>query len=165
MAGVIVADASPLIVLGRIGRLELLVQTCGQVIVPDAVRSECMADMSKAGARAIGQAFEAGWLSEQPAHLLFQAASAPGLDAGEAAAIGLAYALHCPILIDERLGRAVALQRGVVVMGTLGVFLRAKLQGLTPAVGPLLQALKEQGYFLSTAVEQEVLRRAGELPG
>lgn len=162
MVRVVVADASPLIVLARIGQIELLARTCGQVIVPHAVRAECLVDPRRPGARAIGQAFDAGWLLAQPAHPQYEPVDVAGLNAGEAAAIGLAEALQCPVLIDERLGRAAAARRNLAVIGTLGVLLRAKQQGLAPAVGPLVQAIKNQGYFLSPAVEREIVRRAGE---
>lgn len=162
MAEVVVADASPLIVLGRTEQLELLTLVCGRVVVPHPVRYECLADMRKSGARAIERGFAMGWLTEQPDHPRYEPVEIKGLNAGEAAAIGLAEVMNCPLLVDERLGRAVARQRGIAVIGTLGVLLRAKRQGIAPAVGPLIQAIKEQGYFLSGTVEREILRSAGE---
>jgi predicted nucleic acid-binding protein len=50
-----------------------------------------------------------------------------GLDAGETAAILLAEQLRADaLLIDERDGRAVALARGIAVIGTLGIVAGAR---------------------------------------
>lgn len=59
------------------------------------------------------------------------------LDAGEAEAIALA--LEHPgsaVLLVEQRGRAYAVTLGVPVVGTFGVLIRAKREGLIPAVHP-----------------------------
>ena len=45
-----VADAGPLIALARIGHLSLLPEVLGEVLVPEAVVSECVRDRSRPGA-------------------------------------------------------------------------------------------------------------------
>lgn len=86
-----------------------------------------------------------------------------GLDPGETAAILLAEALEADLLlIDERGGRAVALSRGIVVRGTLGVLVQAREAGALPALRPVLDALVEQGFRLAPALVFEALRRVGE---
>ena len=70
------------------------------------------------------------------------------LDPGEAEAIALAIE-RAPslLLIDEREGRQVARTLGVPLTGTLGILLRAKGLGHTPAIKPLLTELIEQHHF------------------
>lgn len=157
----VVADAGPLIAFGRIDRLELLPQVLGTVIVPDVVALECLADPLKPGARAIDAALRSGLLARVPDPKASERAFAV-LDAGESAAIGLALQRSAPVLIDEKLGRRVAAHLGVAVIGSAGVLLAAKRRGLVGAVGPILDALTDNGYRLSTDLVRAVLIRAGE---
>ncbi len=63
---IIVSDASPLIALGRIGKLDLLREIFGSLILPDAVWKEVVeAGMQKLGADAGGAA---PWSSRQSVH-------------------------------------------------------------------------------------------------
>ena len=162
MAELIVADTSPLIVLARIRHLKTLALVAGKVIVPDAIAQECSHDPTRPGAHEIENAFSQGWLSRQPQFLKFEPVSAVGLGPGETAAIGLALSMDAPILIDERLGRQVAMGHRLKIVGTLGILLRAKERGLINSVKPLIDALSSQGFFVAAGLAREVLRRAGE---
>jgi predicted nucleic acid-binding protein len=84
------------------------------------------------------------------------------LGEGEAAAIALAAERGHGVLIDEKLGRAVAEGLKLKVIGTVGVLLLARRRNLIPAVKPLLEDLKTSGHRLSEELIQEALRRAGE---
>jgi predicted nucleic acid-binding protein len=84
------------------------------------------------------------------------------LDIGELAAIRLALALRCPILMDERLGRQAAQRQGLTVIGSAGLLIAAKQRGLIPAVPAILDQSRRSDYFLSAALVQAVLKRAGE---
>lgn len=162
MAELIVADASPLIVLARVGQLNTLALVAGKVIVPDLVAAECLQDLRRPGAQQIDRAFSLGLLSRQPKFPVTDAVTAPGLDAGESAAIGLAIALNAPLLIDERIGRHVAQLHAVKVIGSLGILLLAKERGIIDAIAPIIAALKEEEFFISSALEQAILIRARE---
>ena len=84
------------------------------------------------------------------------------LDAGERAAIHLARALQCPVLMDERRGRQAARRRGLIVIGSAGLLLNAKERGPIPAVAPTLERWRRSGYFLSETLVKAVLEQAGE---
>jgi hypothetical protein len=58
-----VADAGPLIALGWAGRLRLLREVLGKVLVPDAVVRECLRNRTLPGAEAVRQALNDGLLS------------------------------------------------------------------------------------------------------
>jgi len=68
------------------------------------------------------------------------------------------------VLMDEPKGRRFA---GMVyrlrVRGTCGLLVSAKKRGLLATVRPALEAMRAQGYFISDALAEECLRRAGEL--
>jgi predicted nucleic acid-binding protein len=87
----------------------------------------------------------------------------PKLGPGEAAAISLAKLLSARfILLDERKARRTALEHGLAVVGTLAVLLRAKDQGLIPALKPHLTAMEAQGRHFGEALIAQVLQAAGE---
>lgn len=85
-----------------------------------------------------------------------------GLDAGETQAISLAKQAGCPVLLDERRGRAVAKQEHLDVLGTVGLLLKAKQVGLITEVSCLLDAMLEHDYRLAPALIQQAKVLAGE---
>lgn len=156
----IVADASPLIMLARSGLVPVLKAVAGEVIVPEAIWQECTSDTSRPGARALIAAREAKQIELRPS--AWTGDPLPALGPGELAAIALAIALKAPVLMDERLGRRIAALHGVSVVGSAAVLLIAKERGLIGAVKPVLEQWREAGYFLSDALLQAVLTKAGE---
>ena len=76
------------------------------------------------------------------------------LDAGEREAIALAKSLPPPLLLllDDQAGRNAAKKLGQPVTGLVGLLLLAKRQGLVPAVVPLLEQVRQAGYWLSDEV-------------
>lgn len=161
MVRAVVADAGPLIAFGRIGRMDLLPATLGEILVPHAVLSECLTEPDKPGAKAVHEGIARGLLVDAP-DPDSPMPPFPMLDAGESAAIRLALKRSVPVLIDEKAGRKLAAHLGLTVIGSGGVLLAAKKQGLIDAVGPLLGAMRKTGYYLSDALAQAILNRAGE---
>jgi antitoxin (DNA-binding transcriptional repressor) of toxin-antitoxin stability system len=84
----------------------------GTVLVPDVVAQECLANSLTPRARAIEAALRSGRLSRVPDPEASERAFAV-LDAGESAAIGLALQRQAAVLIDEKLGRRVAVHLGL----------------------------------------------------
>ncbi|HXT08595.1 MAG TPA: DUF3368 domain-containing protein [Roseiarcus sp.] len=64
--------------------------------------------------------------------------------------------------MDERLGRQAARRHGLTVIGSARLLIVAKQRGLMPAVGPILDQWRRSGYFLSAALVEAALQRAGE---
>ncbi len=159
----IVADAGPLIVLGRSGLLAATKTIVGEIIVPDTVFSECTGFADKPGAIAIQQARRDRIITirPDPQPVPGQAFNA-NIDAGEAAAIALALQLRSKVLMDDQRGRAAAKLRHVDCIGSAGILLAGKQRGLFADVGAILIEWKGFGYFLSDALTKEVLARAGE---
>lgn len=85
------------------------------------------------------------------------------VDAGEASAIALALERPgCTLILDDYKARKTAEKLAVQLTGTFGVLLRAKRQGLVPAVKPLLDQIKQTNFRFSTGLEMAVLAQAGE---
>ena len=51
-----IADAGPLIAMGRISHFSLLASVLGKIIIPQAVADECLAEIAKPGAHEIQRA-------------------------------------------------------------------------------------------------------------
>lgn len=82
------------------------------------------------------------------------------LHRGERQAILLAEDINPDlVLIDERVGRTVALERNLPVSGTLGVLERADTLGLVHDFPGLLSKLKVSGFFIGANLEYEVFLR------
>jgi predicted nucleic acid-binding protein len=157
----VVVNATPIIALALIGKLDLLRQLYGQVVAPRAVEAEVVAG----GGGGIGSAALRGatWLRVSSLQDPRRADLLPDLDRGEAEVIALAQELNADlVIIDERLARRHAKRLGLPLTGTLGVLLKAKQLGLVDAVAPLIEELRLGGIRLSDAVAAEVLDLADE---
>jgi predicted nucleic acid-binding protein len=125
----VVADTSPVFYLLSIGQIDLLPQLFGKVFVPDAVHKELCHPAAPALVREWVASLPV-WVEVRSVETLDDAAFLP-LGAGERAAITLALSMHADlILIDERKGTHVALDKGFEVAGTLGVLALAARRGL-----------------------------------
>ena len=159
-----VADAGPLIALGRIERLPLLHELFGLGLIPPAVHRETAVGSGRAGAAAVGRALDAGWLRVVPLADEARAARFVHLvDAGEAEAIALCLTTDARfLLIDDARGRRVARSVDISVLGVPGVLLVAKAAGHLAAVSPVIGDLADIGYRLSRRLVETVRRRANE---
>ena len=84
------------------------------------------------------------------------------LDLGEQQAVALAYQLKAVLIIDDRLGRIAARSLGLSITGLAGVLIRAKEAGFVTAVRPLLEMVRQKGYWLSDELLDAVARLEGE---
>lgn len=155
-------DTGPLIAFGRIGRLDILPAVLGDVLVPRAVLAECLREPDRPGASAIRQAVEARLLQSRDSPQAGDPLPLPNLDEGETAAIRFAMKLGAPVLMDEKTGRKVAKNLGLVVIGSGGVLLAAKKKGIIGAVKPLIESFRQNGYHLSELLTTAILTRANE---
>lgn len=159
---VVISDTSPLRALAHLGHMEWLQELFHQIRLPPAVASELRHPPS-----ALAAVDVTGWrflVIQSPSNVQRVSEFRLRLDAGEAEALALAEELHADlVLVDELAGREVARQCGFTVLGTLGILLRAKQQGLCPAVAPLLDRLqRELNFFISPGLRRSILIQAGE---
>lgn len=72
------------------------------------------------------------------------------VDKGEASAIALALELpESTIILDDFRARKVAERLKVNFTGTIGVIIKAKLQGIISSIKPLLSKIKQTNFRIS----------------
>lgn len=158
-----VTNASPLIFLAKLGRLDLLNHSAGRVLVPSAVLTE-IGQYDDAAASQVARATE-NWLHRRDVRQsrllgLFQAE----LGAGEAATLALASEVRAArVVLDDLDGRRWARKLDLEVIGTLGLLLGAKLRGDVTSLRTSIDELKSHGFRASQLLIEAVLEQAGEL--
>lgn len=148
----VVVNATPLVALAILQRLELLPQLFKEVFVPPIVFQE----VAIQGANRPGRAnivSQTKMIIQTPEANSTVEPLLLGLDAGEFQVILLGRELQADwVLIDERLGRRVALSLGLPVKGTLGILLVAFRGGLISKVEAKesVQELVKYGFRLGS---------------
>lgn len=160
---VVVSNTTPLIALAWLEQLDLLATLFGSVYIPQAVQAELHYNPERIGSMEL---MAAPWLKVAVVENdLAIEMLANELDTGESKAIVLAYEMKAGLLLmDERRGRRRAAERGIVVVGTLGILLEARRRGLVGPLQPFLDRLRDLPFRMSQALYVDVLRQAGEWP-
>lgn len=159
--GPVVVDATPIVALAGLGRLDLFHSLYGEVLVPPAVWHELETGGQRPGGRAdLGLA---PWIKIATPAAAASLALSADLDRGEAEVIALAGERNARlVVIDDRLGRRHALRLGLDVTGTIGVLLRAKELGHVDRILPVLDGLQRNGLYLSERLKSWARERADE---
>lgn len=167
----IVADASPLIVLAKLGRLRLLNELYEEVVIGPVVKEETI-DTGRVvralGVEQLESATEDGWLrvvrlTTEEQSLMRRLSGRTRLDQGESESIALASARNLQLIVDDKEARSVATAAGMEHLGTVGVLLEAYFRGLIDLEDfeATIQGISRI-LWLSPAVVAEVLRIARE---
>ncbi|MBI5473994.1 MAG: DUF3368 domain-containing protein [Ignavibacteriae bacterium] len=164
---IVISDASPILNLSAVGKLDILPRLFTSVIIPQAVFEEiALSGKGKPGAAEL--AGVPPWAEVLPCHNsdLFKELSMK-LDRGEAEAIALAVESKADLLlIDEKRGRATARSYQIRVTGLLGVLLQAKRKGILSEIKSTLDEMRLKANFrVSDKMYEQILSVAGELNG
>lgn len=157
-----IVNSTPLIALSNIGQLDLFRRLYGEIYLPQAVFRE-VSEKNDAASDAMSRAHD--WIHvvsiEHPEQYAMYRAK---LHAGEVEVMILAQEPPRAdlLIIDDNAAKKTAKFLGLPVTGTMGVLLKAKRSGLIGAVAPLLNAIKDNGFYISDQVMQLVLREADE---
>ncbi len=149
-----VGNSSPLIVFQQIEQLALLQRLVGKLLIPAAVRRELFR------IDPLPDWIEERILSQPLAPQLIAARIGPG----EREAIALALEVKANwLIIDDLAGRRLAPSLGIKVIGSAGLFLKAKAEGLVTHIRPLLNAMQSYDFYIAEHVVEEILKAADEL--
>ena len=147
----VIADASCLILLQKIGALPLMQRLFQCVLITPEVAREVRFSVPN-------------WVEVVPvANPQQQKTLELTLDVGEASSIALYFEQPGALLvIDERKGRAVARRLNLNFCGTLRLLAEAKRRGLIPSVRELLDQIDTTDFRLTETLKATILRDAGE---
>jgi predicted nucleic acid-binding protein len=151
MQKVIISDTSCLILLDKIGELELLQTLFGRITITNEIADEFNKELPN-------------WFSIQaPKNRMYQVILEASLDKGEASAIALAVEeKDCLLIIDDSKGRKYAEKLHINITGTLGILINAKLSGHIASVKPLLEKIKKTDFRITSDLEIIILKKAEE---
>lgn len=161
----IIADAGPLICIARAGGLRWLHELLGEVSLTAEIAGEVLVP-GKPGAAAIEAAIESGWLSVSrtpsppvPALDKFR------LDPGEYSALACAWASggNCLLILDDLEARKAARELKIKFVGTVGLLIQARKQGLIASFSDAIDTLLSNGFFVSPELIKKGLELCDEL--
>jgi predicted nucleic acid-binding protein len=151
MPKTIISDTSCFIVLSKIGALELLQKVYGQIITTSDIAVE------------FGESLPEWVIVLEVEDKFKQKILELQIDKGESSAIALAIEIPDSILIlDDFKARKIAQQLGLTITGTIGVIVKAKLEGKIASITPYLDKIKSTNFRISTEIEQQALKEAKE---
>ena len=151
MRKTIISDTSCIILLDKIGELEILNKLFGTITTTVEVAEE------------FGQILPSWFEIKEVTDKNYQSIIETSLDKGEASAIALAIELDdCLLIIDDLKGRKFAHQLGLTIIGTIGIIIDAKLTGIIPSVKSILAKIKATNFRITEQLELLILKRAGE---
>ncbi len=152
MQKTIISDTSCLILLEKIGELDLLHEVFGEIFITQEIADEYGSTLPN-------------WISIQnPTNKKYQEILEASIDKGEASAIALAVEfVDCLLIIDDLKGRNLAETLGIKITGTFGLILEAKLSGKISSVKPLLEKIKQTDFHFSAEIEKKILAKANEI--
>jgi predicted nucleic acid-binding protein len=160
----VVVDASPLIGLAIVDGLKWLPELFGTVFMPELVKNEVLPGVGAIGEESITHCILSGCLKIWPEPI--PSLSDIDLDSGETDCINLclSYADKSLLIMDERMGRAVAKEKGLTVVGTAAMIDMAKKQGLIPSARKAFEVLHKSDFRISAAIINQVLLSLNEQP-
>lgn len=153
----VVADTSPLNYLVLIGHINLLPQLYGRVLIPESVLEE-LSDIEAPPLVRNWATNRPQWIEVSPATSIDDAGLSR-LHAGERDAISLGLTVHADaVLLDERRGRQEAENRGLKLIGTLGVLVAAYDRGLIN-LGAAIDSLRQTSFHASPKLLASIVER------
>ena len=66
------------------------------------------------------------------------------------------------MILDDYKARKIAERLGVTLTGTIGVIIKAKLNGTISSIKPILEKIKQTDFRLSGEIETQALKEADE---
>jgi predicted nucleic acid-binding protein len=147
----VVADSSVLIIYHQCNLAWLLPEVFADLVAPPVVAHEVSPSVGRLP----------HWVRVQAPSAIHEMARP--LDIGEREAISVAIEIAADtVLLDDLPARKVATRLGLHVVGSAGVLILAKENGLIPAVAAHLNSMRANDLYVSDDLYENVFRTAGE---
>lgn len=148
---VVITDTSCFIILEKIGLLDILHKLFSVVITTPEIAAEYKLGLPE-------------WVIVIPVRDKKNQQSLSAIvDIGEASAIALAQEIENHFLITDDLeARKLSAKLGLAVIGTIGILIRAKQNGLVDLIKPFLDQMKQTNFRFSEELYNAALNKAGE---
>ena len=157
---IVIADSSALVAVATYRGLDLLEKLFGNVLVPTAVYDEVCAQ-GKPQANVLRNYLVGKVQSTDLNQYPLQKIS--GLGKGELEAMALYKASAADLmLVDDLKAKKSAYINGLETMGSLGLLLLAKDEGLITEITSRIHLLQHSNAYLNPLLIEQVLQRAGE---
>jgi predicted nucleic acid-binding protein len=161
MTQLIISDTTSLIVLEKQNQLSLLCKLFDTVIIPHAVYKELLIGLEsdKTIKAFTCLKIENIVYSERLQDLLLI------LDQGESEAIELAVNKNLPLIIDEKKGRKIAKNFGLIVTGLAGILILATQKKVLSSIQSkmILEKSIQNGYRLSETLYKQIMNKLDSL--
>jgi predicted nucleic acid-binding protein len=165
-----VADSGPLMHVALVGQIALLPRYAHPILIVPQVYAEVVTQgAGKPGAQELAAACQAGVVQireviDQQLISRVRQASPLAMSDVDVMVVALAIEQQAALLSDDAAVRTLAVGQGLSVIGSVGVLTRARLDGIIPALKPLLDQLVASGFHLDPhgQVYQDAVRRVGE---
>ncbi len=147
----IIADTSCLIILSKIGELDLLNKLYGEIITTKEIAEE------------FGYPLPNWFLVMNVTDKYKQKILELQIDKGESSVIALALEIqNCTLIIDDFKARKIAHNLGITYTGTLGIIIKAKLNQRISSIKPYLEKIKNTNFRITSEIENQALYEADE---
>lgn len=151
MPDVVISDASCLIILDKINRIEILSDLYQNVTTTPEVAKE------------FGKPLPSWITLKESPDKNYQKVLEMSIDPGEASAIALSLNYTDPLLLlDDLKARKMAKKLGLVFTGTLGVLVKARKLGVIKELRPIIDLIRNTDFRISDLLVEEILKEVGE---
>jgi len=158
---IVVVNSTPIILLHKVGQLDLLRLLYSKVYIPQAVYKEVVADYDNENDFISAHDFiDIVTIQNAETKRLFS----PSLHDGETETIMLGMEMKSDLcVLDDLLARKYAKNAGFNITGTLGILLTAKNKGHINEVKPIMDKLIYEGMYVDEELYSSVLALAKEV--
>jgi predicted nucleic acid-binding protein len=147
---IVISNASPLVALSRIARLDIFQQMFGSLLIPPAVKQEVVTDCLHVDEKTyLEQALNSFIHTRKPTH---NQVFSRNIGAGERGVLNLALGMPPDVLLlDDRKARNEARELGFTPTFTSDILKEAEFQGIIPSYQEILNVLYAQRIYLPGA--------------
>ncbi len=147
MKRVVISDTSCLIILSKIGCLNILQSLFGEILITEEIENE------------FGELLPNWIIVKKAKSQQIEKILELNIDEGEASAVALylEQSDDALLIIDERKGRIIAKDLGIKIIGTIGVILKAKEIGIISNLSEIIERLEVTDFRLSPKLKQQLL--------